>query len=400
MAGPVVYVSKLVRLPLLDADSSPVGRVEDVILGPAAPGEVPQVIGFVVGVQRRRIFVNANRVGAVGGDGVRLHSGTIDLRHFQLRPGELLAVGGLLDRRVRGEVVRDIGIEEREDRVRNWQVVSVALRPTGGGIRRKPTRVVPWEDVADIFRVAGVAREVAELREMHEYDMAQAIRDLPLAKRRQLAEALDDEHLADMLEELPELDQVRILEGLDPERVAHVLEEMEPDDAADLLAEMPGEQRRQLLDAMDPDEANDLRRLLRYDEHTAGGLMTPEPLIVTPETTVAEALARLRDPELSMALAAQVFVAEPPTETPTGRYLGMVAFQRLLREPPGMEVGRVIDEPAAVDADMPEGAVAVRVAAYDLLAVAVCDGEGRLLGAVTVDDVLDRVLPANWRARR
>jgi Mg/Co/Ni transporter MgtE len=163
---------------------------------------------------------------------------------------------------------------------------------------------------------------------------------------------------------------------------------------------MSGEQRRQLLEAMEPDEADDLRRLLRYGGNTAGGLMTPEPVILPPETTVAEALARVRDPELSSALGAQVFVAQPPTETPTGTYLGVVGFQRLLREPPGMQIGRCLDEPAAVEADLAELQVAERLAAYDLLALAVCDGEGRLLGAVTVDDVLDRVLPVGWRGRR
>jgi Mg/Co/Ni transporter MgtE len=211
---------------------------------------------------------------------------------------------------------------------------------------------------------------------------------------------MEDERLADMLEQLPEDEQLRIIEGLDLERVADVLEEMSPDDAADLLGEMPGEQRRQLLEAMEPEEADDLRRLLRYGENTAGGLMTPEPIILGPTVTVAEALARLRDPELPVALASQVFVAEPPTETPTGRYLGAVGFQRLLREPPGMQVGRCVeDEPERLAADAPAQTVAERLAAYDLVAIAVCDPSGRLVGAVTVDDVLDHSLPGDWRRR-
>src|SRR5204862_7739967 len=151
---------------------------------------------------------------------------------------------------------------------------------------------------------------------------------------------------------------------------------------------------------MGPDGADALRRLLRYGEHTAGGLMTPEPVIIAPITTVAETLARLRDPELPVALASQVFVAEPPTETPTGRYLGAVGFQRLLREPPGMEVGRCVEEePEWLAPEIAAQAVAERLAAYDLVAVAVCDPVGRLVGAVTVDDVLDHSLPGDWRRR-
>ena len=399
MAGPLIFVSRVVRLPLLDAEGSPVGGVDDVVLTPS-PGGAPRVLGFVASVQRRRIFVNAARVGELTSSGVRLHSGTIDLRHFQLRSGELLAAGGLFDRRIDGDVVSDLGLVPMQERSRSWAVATVALRPVGGFRRRRATRVVPWTEVASLFDAGPVAKEVAEFREMHPSDVARRVRALPVERRRQLAELLEDERLADVLEELPEEEQVRLLEGLDLDRIAHVLEEMEPDDAADLLAEMTGEQRRQILDAMEPDDAADLRRLLRYGEHTAGGLMTPEPLILGQLVTVAEALARTRDPELPAVLAAQVFVVEPPTTTPTGRFLGMVGIQRLLREPPGMQLGRCLDEAEGVQADEPETAVAERLAAYDLLAVPVCDGEGRLLGAVTVDDVLDRVLPVDWRQRR
>ena len=109
MAAPVLYVSKLVRLPLLDADGTAVGRLDDVVVAPSRRGEAPKVLGFVATVQRRRIFVNAARVGEVSPLGVRLHSGTIDVRHFQLRTGELLAAGGVLDRRVGGRRRRSSG---------------------------------------------------------------------------------------------------------------------------------------------------------------------------------------------------------------------------------------------------------------------------------------------------
>jgi Mg/Co/Ni transporter MgtE len=230
--------------------------------------------------------------------------------------------------------------------------------------------------------------------------MAQRIAELAPERRKALAEAMDDERLADVLEEMPEDEQVRLIEGLDVERAADVLEEMEADDAADLLAELPVGERDELLRAMEPEEAIPLRRLLAYEGDTAGGLMTPEPIVLAGDTTVAEALARLRDVDIAAALAAQVFVVEPPTETPTGAYLGAVGFQRLLRERPASPLVDCIDhgnEP--VRPDLPEAEVARRLAAYDAVAVAVCDDGGRLVGAVTVDDVLDRVLPEGWRDR-
>src|ERR1700741_1593244 len=95
---------------------------------------------------------------------------------------------------------------------------------------------------------------------------------------------------------------------------------------------------------MDPEEAEPVRRLLVYQPDTAGGLMTPEPVILGPDATVAEALARIRDPDLPVPLAAQVFVCSPPLETPTGRFQGLVGVQRLLREAPSKPLGRCIDE--------------------------------------------------------
>jgi Mg/Co/Ni transporter MgtE len=114
---------------------------------------------------------------------------------------------------------------------------------------------------------------------------------------------------------------------------------------------------------------------------------------------VAEVLARIRDRDTPSTTAAQVFVCEPPTTTPTGRYLGSVGFQRLLRRPPAVEIGTIIEASFFVRADLSQRELAVRIASYNLISVAVCDDAGRLLGAVTVDDVLDRVLPADWRKR-
>jgi Mg/Co/Ni transporter MgtE len=118
---------------------------------------------------------------------------------------------------------------------------------------------------------------------------------------------------------------------------------------------------------------------------------------VTPDTTVAEVLARIGDPDTPVMSAAQVYVCEPPMVTPTGRYLGSVGFQRLLRRAPATMVGQCVETSAFVRPELPERDLAVRLAAYNLISVAVCDEAGRLVGAVTVDDVLDHLLPADWR---
>ncbi|MEK9665097.1 MAG: CBS domain-containing protein, partial [Candidatus Nanopelagicales bacterium] len=149
---------------------------------------------------------------------------------------------------------------------------------------------------------------------------------------------------------------------------------------------------------MEPDEADDIRRLLVYGDYTAGGMMTTEPIVLAPDATVAEALARVRAPELSPSLAAQVYVTRPPTDTPTGRYLGTCHLQRLLREPPSALVSGIVDtalEPISPETDVPT--VARYFATYNLVALPVVDADDHLLGAVTVDDLIDHMLPKNWR---
>ncbi|HEY3703139.1 MAG TPA: CBS domain-containing protein [Acidimicrobiales bacterium] len=401
MAERLVYVSRLVRLSLLGADGAAVGQIADVVLAAWGGRDAPDVRGFVVALQRRRVFVAAGRIAELSHEGARLR-GAINLRQFELRPGELLVMGQLLGRSLRGQRVVDLAI--RPDPVVSfaWEVATVALGSRARLGRRRPPEIVDWPQATELFTVRSpVGREAAAIGALHPVEMAAAIRALPLARRRVLAAALDDDRLADLLEELSEDEQLRIVEGLDAERLAHVLDEMEADDAADLLGELPVERQGALLEAMTPDEAAPVRRLLDYDPDTAGGLMNPEPVILRPTVTVAEALARMRDPELPATLAAQVFVTQPPTDTPTGRYLGVAGYQRLLREPPPRPLGRCLDDrPEPVAADVSAAEVAARVAAYDALAVAVTDPAGRLVGAVTVDDVLDRVLPPNWRDPR
>lgn len=391
-----VFTSRLRGRPFLDGDGLVMGRVRDVVLLPAIGGDAPQALGLVVQLKRRQIFVGFGRIGEIAADGAHLIGGTVDLAGFTLRRGEML-VSSLYGRHTKGGTVADVALAPSELRRSGWEVSAVAVRETRGLRRHAPT-VVPWTECRELFD-AGPEDGLTRLREMAPADLATAVEGMPVSRRGQLAEVLDDSELADLLEELPEADQVRLLDTLELERSADVVEEMQPDDAADLLAEMPADKRERLLTAMRSVQAADLRRLLRYDAATAGGIMTSQPLIFTPEKTVAEVLARVRNPDVSQVTAAQVFVCEPPAETPTGRYLGSVGFQRLLRRPPSVPIGECVQSGVFVRPDLPQPEVAVRLAAYNMVSIAVCDADGRLLGAATVDDVLDKMLPADWRRK-
>jgi CBS domain-containing protein len=395
MTPETVFTSRLTGRRLLDSEGLVIGRVKDVVLAPASGVDPPRAIGLIVALQRRQIFVSLGRVAEVSVDGISLEGSSVDLGRFSRRAGEILA-SELYDRKVDGGVVLDVGIARSADRA--WWDVSVLAIGQRRGLLRQPSEVVSWSKHHELFD-SGVSSQIVGLRDLHPTDLAGVVESLPAAGRRQLADALHDAQLADVLQEMPEPDQIGFLAGLGVERVADIVDEMEPDDAADLLAAMPAAERQQLLAEMPSDRAADLRRLLSYDATTAGGLMTSRPVVVTPEVPVAEVLARIRQPGTGVSLAAQIYVCEPPSVTPTGRYLGTVGFQRLLRELPSAPVGQCIDNSGFIRADLPEREVAARLAAYNLVGVAVCDVAGRLLGAVTVDDVLDRLLPANWRKR-
>jgi CBS domain-containing protein len=394
MTAEPVFTSRLAGRRLLSADGLSIGRVSDVVILQPVGADPPRALGLVATVQRRQIFVSLGRVGEMSVEGIYLDGSSVDLGHFSQRTGEILA-SKIYDKPAGGGVVLDIGIAPTAAG-RGWEVTVLAIGQRRGLLRHGAT-IVPWDKYRDLFDAGPAGEQIAGLREMHPHDLAGAVEVMPPARRRQLAEAMQDEELADLLQEMPESEQIGFLAGLGPERITDVIEEMEPDDAVDLLAEMPDEQREQLLAAMQPEHAAELRRLLSYDAATAGGLMTSQPLIVTPDTSVAEVLARIRQPSKGVSEAAQVYVCEPPSVTPTGRYLGTAGFQRLLREAPATPVGQCIEESSFVRPGLSERAVATRMAAYNLIGVAVCDDAGRLVGAVTVDDVLDRLLPDGWR---
>ncbi|KLO63367.1 CBS domain-containing protein [Dermacoccus abyssi] len=417
-----VFVARLVGLTVFDPLGDRVGRVRDVVVV-FGKNPSPRVIGLVVEVvQRRRVFLPLTRVTSIDAGKV-ITTGLVNMRRFEQRHNETLVCAELFDRQV---TVRDPEAEEfvgtvedmsmEQNQRRDWNITKVFVRESGSAssasramnrLARRRAGKTSLHDIRDVFGLHREHQEQSAERLLEAYDdlrvedLAEVIHDLTPKRRAEVAAALDDGKLADVLEELPEDDQVEIIAALGTDRAADVLEAMEPDDAADLLGDLPPETAEDLLKRMEPEDAAPLRRLLSYDENTAGGLMTTEPAILGPEATIAEALAVVRREELDPALASAVFIARPPLEVPTGRFLGMVHTQRLLREPPHTSVGNVVDstiDPLNVEA--PLGEVTRTLAQYNLVSLPVVDDNGRLLGAVTVDDVLDHILPEDWREER
>ncbi|MCZ2527935.1 magnesium transporter MgtE N-terminal domain-containing protein [Streptomyces sp. HB2AG] len=403
-----IFISHLSGVAVFDPNGDQVGRVRDVVATLRPGGRPPRVLGFVVEVVgRRRTFLPITRVTSLE-SGELITTGLVNMRRFEQRPTETLVLGEMLDRKVRlaetGDEVTVLDVAmSRSPQRRDWEIDKVAVqRGRGGALRRRgETLTVEWSAVSGFSleeKDQGAANLLATFEQLRPADLANVLHHLSAKRRAEVAAALDDDRLADVLEELPEDDQVEILGKLKEERAADVLEAMDPDDAADLLSELPESDQERLLTLMRPQEAAPVRRLLAYEERTAGGLMTTEPIVLRPDATVADALARVRNQDLSPALAGQVFVCRPPEETPTGRYLGVVHFQRLLRDPPFTLVGAIVDDGLQpLSPDTPLSEVAGYLATYNLVGAPVVDEYGHLLGAVTVDDVLDHLLPEDWR---
>jgi CBS domain-containing protein len=403
-----VFVARLVGLPVYGPDGERIGRMRDLVAGLRVDAQPPRVLGMVVEmVTRRRIFVPMLRVTTIDPGAVTLSTGSVSLRRFSQHPNEVLVVGQLIDAPVRiadtgvDAVVADAAVELT--RARDWVVSRLAVRERRGRLaRRGQAKIVAWSAVTGLTLTdrQGTAGLLAVLETLRPADVASTLAELPEKRRHEVVDALDDERLADVFEELSEADQRALVAHVGAERAADVLEAMDPDDAADLLRDLPADDADRLLALMEPDESAPVRRLLHYADDTAGGLMTPEPIVLRPDATVAEALARIRNPDIPPALASMVFVCRPPSATPTGRYLGCVHAQRLLREAPFELVAGIVDTDLATlspDTTMPE--LTRYFAAYNLVAGPVVDSGEHLLGAVTVDDLLDHMLPTDWRDR-
>lgn len=403
-----VFAARLVGCSVFDPNGDKVGKVRDVLVVYRTAGG-PRVVGMVMEVPgKRRVFLSIGRVTSIG-SGQIIATGLINLRRFEQRGGEVRVMAELLGRKVRlrdgsGEAtIEDVAIEETAPG--EWEISQVFLRrpkATASPFAKGATVFAAWTDLIENVKAGesqSATQLVASYADLLPADLANAMLDLPEQRMLEVAEELSDDRLADVLEEMPENEQVDILNQLDDDRAADVLDQMQPDDAADLIAHLTEERGEALLDLMEPEEAEDVRFLLSYAPDTAGGLMTTEPIIVSADATVAEGLALIRRHELAPALGAAICVTLPPYEPPTGRFLGMVHFQRMLRYPPNERLGTLLDptlEP--VQANTSAAEVSRILASYNLVSVPVVDENHRLVGVVTIDDVLDYLLPDDWRS--
>ncbi|MCL6649105.1 MAG: CBS domain-containing protein [Chloroflexi bacterium] len=402
----MMLLSRLLGRPVLSASGDRIGRVHDVVarIDESTP---PLVVGLVVRtVGRRELFVPAAEVAQLGEEGVRLTTSRIDIRPFARRPGELLLRRDLLDKKVidlsRGRVARanDLVLTATEGQ---WQVSAVDVSGVAlldriglGRWARGERRFVPWDQI-DIFAsqipVGQPGVRHRKLAQLHPGDIAQIVDEVAAPQAREILSALDDVRAADAVEDLEPQRAASLVGGVEPEVAAEIVEEMGDDAAADLLGDLPPEQAEAILERLDPEDAAAVRTLLSYPDDTAGGLMTTEVVVFSPETTVGDALARLRAAEwVPDPLLAVVLVDSED------RPQGLVPLRELVLADPTTTLAAVATPPPATcRPEEPAEEAVRRLSRYNLLALPVVDESGALLGVVTIDDALDFVLEQSRR---
>ena len=407
-APPILHVGLVVGGSLLDPGGQKLGRVDDVIVRLGEDG-YPPVTGLLATVAGRQVFVPADAIEEIEHARVRLRAQRLDLKPFERRPQEVLLKKDLLDRQlINVDGARLVRANEIElARLDGWfRVVGVDV-----GIRGLLRRVVPralagsvgtneFLDWASVEPFTGHVPTVRlrvphpKLARLHPAQLADLVEQASHHEGEEILGAVgeDPELQADVFEELNSTHQKEFVEDRSDADVADVLAHMEPDDAADLVRELPEERRDEVVRLLPLVQRRRVRALLGYDPATAGGLMSPEFVCVFSQATQAEVFDRIRSTHTSAEALAWIYVMNA-----NKRLVGAIALVDLLRSDPSGRVGDVADAPQTVRVDADVEEIARLMTDFDLTVIPVVDDEQRILGVVTVDDVLELVLPRGWR---
>jgi CBS domain-containing protein/sporulation protein YlmC with PRC-barrel domain len=412
--GSFLFLSDLLGHAVVDPEGARLGTVVDLLADVGAA--YPRVTALRVKTRPRGELKRIDWEDVQGFDGsvIRLRRGADAVKPLQLLSSEIPLAQDVLDRQIvdtddaKVERVNDLHLLRARGELRvahvdvgfrglvrrmGWQDLVDALvrRVKPRAPYLKADKLVSWKHVQPIS--AGTPRvrldlSRATLSDIHPADLAEILEDLDRRERAVLFRELPVEAAAGALEEVqPEL-QRELLQALEPDRAADVLEEMQADDAADLLGDLPLEESAELLAEMEPAEAREVERLLTYDQDTAGGMMNPEYLRLSPELTAAQALDRIRQQAERTAHLHDAFVVGPD-----GKLAGVLSLRDVLVAKPDSHILALMHEhPAPLRPEDRARKVAELAAKYNLFSLPVEDENGKVLGVVTVDDVLEKVL--------
>ena len=275
---------------------------------------------------------------------------------------------------------------------------SVAERVAGLAGRRLPRGIIPWHLVERLETTGAPVRLTVphgKLALLHPADIADIVEEMTADERVAVFQQLDLETAAETMAEVEPEMQAAIVSDLPEERAADILEEMDPDEAADLLQDLPEERREELVELMEKEEAEDVEELLTYHEDSAGGIMTKDLIALPGGLTAAQAIDELREKKPDPELTYYLYVVDGD-----GKLEGVLSLRDLVVAAPETKVTEIMDPHVLkIDAETPKEEVAALIAKYDLLALPVVNARGKLLGTVTIDDVVELMLPRGWKKR-
>jgi MgtE intracellular N domain/CBS domain len=413
MPDAILHLSSLVGSPLLDSSGSRLGRVEDVIARLDLGDLPPPVTGLMARIGSRDMFVPADRVAHLEPAAARTSTTKLNLAQFERRPGEVLLRADVLGRSLinvnTARLVRANEVELACDDSK-WRVTGIdpgigarlrrLLPRRFRGHRGEHDQFVPWSETEPFVGHVPTSRLRLTHRRLARLHPAQ-IADLVEAASHQEGEEImqavgqDKELEADVFEELDEEHQLEFLRERSDTEVAAVLSRMASDDAADLLLEIEQDRRIPVLNLLPSAKQRKIRGLLGYNPSTAGGIMNPDFVSVAERATVGEAMAAVRTSEIPSAQIQSVYAIDG-----NGRLVGAVHLAELIRAEEMRVISALIEEGGPVvsaEADVPE--IARLMTDYNLLSMPVVDAEGGMIGVLSVDDVLELTLPADWRRR-
>ena len=409
---PILHLSALVGSPLRDAQGESLGKVKDLIVRLGGIG-YPPITGILVSVAGRTSFLGVEDVSQIGAGGVVLRKAKLDMRHFERRPEEVLLKSDLLDRQlINVEGARLVRANEIELALvaGEWRVVGVDTGARGGLRRLLPKRLGAHIGTGEFLDWAGVEPFVGhvptvrlrvphpKLAKLHPAQIADLVEAASRHEGEEIIQAVgeDDRELeADVFEELDDHHQREFLEDRDDGEIAGILARMAPDDAADVVGELDEERREPVLAQLPVSHRVKVRALLGYDPAEAGGLMSPDFILLAGTTSAGDALEAVRRSHTAPDLVNSVFLSGRD-----GSLEGSVPVTALLRAEPGERLERMVkhEVPCLAPHDSFEE-VARLMADYNLTAIPVADEEERMVGVVTVDDVLAAMIPRTWRRR-
>jgi CBS domain-containing protein/sporulation protein YlmC with PRC-barrel domain len=410
----MAYLSEIQQTKIVDPAGVELGRLADVAVIPRE--QFPAVQWAILrSAEGERIVRWADLERSPGL--LRLRPGAVPPAAGELPPEALRLGRDLLDKQIvdthGAKVVRvnDLQLDEKGGQLRLVGAdvgLRGLLRRVGGervaeklaGVvgKQLPRGIIPWHLVEPLEASQTNVRLTlphAKLALLHPADIADIVEEMTADERRAVFDQLDVETAAEALGEVEPEMQAAIVGDLDEERAADILEEMDPDEAVDLLQDLPEQRREELIELMDEEEGADVEELLAYPEDSAGGIMTTDYVALPRHLTTAQAIDRLREIKPDPALAYYLYVVDDD-----GKLDGNVSLRDLVVAPPDTALTDIMNPNVLrVEADTDKEEVAALIAKYDLLALPVVDARRVLLGTVTVDDVVELMLPRGWKKR-